>query len=362
MSSKKISVLFVCTQMESGGVQNRAINMAEVFRKHGHDAKTVFLYKKRPTFPENDQVTCLHQQKISNPLSLIRVILKLFNYIRFMKPDAIVGMSHYSSPIAAVLGKIAGVKTVIATQTNPPYSHSGLPNWLDIIAGTVGFYTHNVAASYAIENCFSNYPAQYKKSLMVIENGVKSIKPSLSKDDARKSLGVASEVNVLINIGRLSRQKNQKFLINILKDIPDSILVIVGAGELHDELVNYAQLLNLQNRVLMLGELPASEIPNLLRAADVFLFPSLYEAFGLAVVEAMAAGVPIVCSDDKALKEVVGEAGLITPLSNEQWVSNIQYLLCNPAHSFQLSQLAIERSKKYSLERMSQKYLSICNP
>jgi len=88
-------------------------------------------------------------------------------------------------------------------------------------------------------------------------------------------------------------------------------LVLTGAWDKgRDAIINMISALGLQHDVIALGWIPFEDIPLLYRGADLFVFPSLHEGFGLPILEAMASGVPVVCSRLEPLTEVAGNAAL----------------------------------------------------
>ncbi len=119
--------------------------------------------------------------------------------------------------------------------------------------------------------------------------------------------------------GRLSKVKNQRTLIEafaiVAERIPESILVLAGKGELEEDLRSCIKNKGLDSRVFLIGY--CSDMPLYLNSLDVFLLPSLREGFGLALVEAMAAGRPVIASTVGGIPEVVGDgafARLVDPL------------------------------------------------
>lgn len=104
---------------------------------------------------------------------------------------------------------------------------------------------------------------------------------------------------VIGSVGRFCYQKNQSFLIEIFNEVlkhrPDSRLLLVGEGESRDVLIDKVQHLGLEDKVLFYGT--TDHVERLLWAMDIFVFPSKFEGLGIAVVEAQAAGLPVVCSD-----------------------------------------------------------------
>src|SRR5690606_22197949 len=146
-------------------------------------------------------------------------------------------------------------------------------------------------------SCFSKYPAIYRHKLTTIKNGVGSRALSLSKEDARRQLGLESGDFIFCTVGRLSAQKGQETLIRALKRVPGVKLLLIGSGELRDQLGQLAAAEGVTDRVSFCGEVAGTEVSRYLHAADAFVFPSRWETFGLAVVEAASVGLPIIASD-----------------------------------------------------------------
>ena len=356
----KPKIYIVCTQMEAAGVQTIAINMAERLREMDVDSKVIFLYSKRDSFECGENVITLLPQKTSNPIKLASMLFRLWNIFIKDKPDAVIGKAHYSSPIATSLAALAGVPVRVATQTSPPNTHNIIANMLDIIASFAGIYTKNVCASYSMFSCFEKYPKFYKKNLVVIQNGIKFQNPTLSNNKFGSLKEVESNSKILLSIGRLSHEKNHIFLLDLIENIPEVLLYIVGGGELEAFLAQEISRRHLNDRVRLIGEVPAREIPKFLALADVFLFPSKYEAFGLVAAEAMAAGLPIIASDIPAAQEVVGTAGSIAKLDLDLWKAEVMRVLYEPGVSQSMSEAGLKRAQIFSLDRMVQQYMDVC--
>lgn len=121
----------------------------------------------------------------------------------------------------------------------------------------------------------------------------------------------------LLYVGTLHPRKNLVRLVDAfagaLPDLePELQLVLAGRkGWLYDTILQRVRQLGLQGRVLFPGYVPSEDLPALLSGASAFLFPSLYEGFGFPVLEAMACGVPVICSNTSSLPEVAGDAALL---------------------------------------------------
>lgn len=129
---------------------------------------------------------------------------------------------------------------------------------------------------------------------VVLKNGIDVVKfryNSIEREHMREEMGL-SEKLVLFHVGRLTSVKNQKFLLDILLEIKkqgkDAKLLIAGDGELKDELMTYSIELNVCDEVDFLGE--RSDVNRLYQCSDIYLQPSLNEGFGIALLEAQAAG------------------------------------------------------------------------
>jgi len=165
-------------------------------------------------------------------------------------------------------------------------------------------------------------------------------RPALSKPDGRPLIG---------NVARLAEQKDHRTLLQAAALVPEADFVIAGEGELRSELEGAAG-----PNVRFLGA--RSDIPDVLASLDVFAFPSLFEGLCLAVIEAQAAGVPVVATAVGGIKETVveGETGLLVPTRDpEALASAIRRLLEHPDEAARLAAEARRRAlERYSEERM----------
>jgi len=117
--------------------------------------------------------------------------------------------------------------------------------------------------------------------------------------------------------------KNHRFLLELMArrwTDPDLRLVLLGGqGAAESQVASDIARLGLQQRVVRPGRVPAAHRDGLVAAADALVFPSEYEGFGAPAAEAMVLGTPVICSDQPALAEVVGSAGLALPLDLDTW-------------------------------------------
>lgn len=147
------------------------------------------------------------------------------------------------------------------------------------------------------------------------------------RNDTRKAMGLADKY-VIGNVSRFSTPKNHKFLVNIFREISreidNAVLLLVGDGELREEISRQVNDLGLKEKVIFAGI--HSDVSNHLNAMDLFVFPSLYEGLGIAIIEAQAAGLPCIISDTIPREVLLTDLIYSLPLDNsEAWVKQIVY-------------------------------------
>lgn len=146
------------------------------------------------------------------------------------------------------------------------------------------------------------------------------------RNEMRSSLGIKDEL-VLGHIGRFNKQKNHDFLIDIFKETvrkqPNTILLLIGEGHLQPSIEKKVEQLGLSSKVKFLGL--RNDIPNLMQAMDLFLFPSLFEGLPVVLVEAQAAGLRCVISDTITKEsDVTGRMDYMSlNQSPEEWAKRI---------------------------------------
>nr|HID12930.1 glycosyltransferase family 1 protein [Anaerolineae bacterium] len=112
--------------------------------------------------------------------------------------------------------------------------------------------------------------------------------------------------------------------------------------------------------VIFLGEVAEADLPALYSAADLFVFPSLYEGFGLPVLEAMACGTPVVCSNTSSLPEIVGDAALtFDPLDVEEMAAKIKEALYDETLREEMREKGLRQAAKFSWEKTARETLKI---
>jgi glycosyltransferase involved in cell wall biosynthesis len=210
------------------------------------------------------------------------------------------------------------------------------------------------------------------EQMRCIYNGVKPMSPlvgieqclSILRDRIRQELGLPQTSQLVITVGRLDLEKGYGDLIPIIPEIvqafPEVRFVWVGEGEHRDTLMALVRDYGVESNVLFLGY--RRDVPRLLRAADLFVFPTHFEGMPLSLLEAMAHHVPVVASDIESIAEIVEhrQQGLLFRMGDRDDLHNtLVWALQHPDQMSQLAQNAKLRVQEFSEERMVEETLKL---
>ena len=170
----------------------------------------------------------------------------------------------------------------------------------------------------------------------------------------------------LLSVGTIEPRKNLRRLINVYCGLPEEIrndyqLIIAGGeGWLSTDIYQSIVEMGAESSIRFLGYVPASDLPWLYGGATCFVYPSLYEGFGLPALEAMACGIPLITSNTSSLPEVAGEAALfIDPLSEEELRSAIIKVVSDPTLRQKMSEQGLDQAKQFSWEQVARDTLQV---
>lgn len=172
----------------------------------------------------------------------------------------------------------------------------------------------------------------------------------------------------LLYVGTIQPRKNLLRLIEAFASLPDTAgrlrLVIAGKrGWLAEPIEQRAAELGIAGRVVVTGYVPDADLPGLLAGATAFVFPSLYEGFGMPVLEAMTSGVPVLTSCASALPEVAGDAALLVdPLDTRAIAEGLRRLVDDSDLRADLRMRGVVRAAQFTWERCAFETLRVLNP
>ena len=185
--------------------------------------------------------------------------------------------------------------------------------------------------------------------------------------DARRGLGIPEGAPLLLHAGRIAREKNLRFLLRAFREMlnrkPELWLVLTGNGPQRPELEEYAKELGISDHVVFTGYLPREQLLALYKQADLFVFASKTETQGLVLVEAMAAGTPVVALGALGVLDVVhdGKDGLLLDpeIEPQGYATAVVELLHDEGRRRRLAQGARETAEEMSAQRSVRRILEI---
>ena len=214
---------------------------------------------------------------------------------------------------------------------------------------------------------FSHLLGFPEKRITVVPNGVdlSCFNGEIDASLMRKELGIVDEP-LVVTASRLIKRKNPDLLISafakVLEVVPDAKLVIAGSGREQDNLSRQIRGLNITDSVFMVGGLVREKVAQLLATADVFALPSKMESFGLALLEASAAGVPVVCSNAGGISEVFQDgfnALLYPPGDDIAMAKAIIRLIQDRELAKAISANAVEIARRFTWEMAAERTLRV---
>lgn len=168
----------------------------------------------------------------------------------------------------------------------------------------------------------------------------------------------------IFTVSTLQPRKNHMMLIrafaSVAAEIGHSLVIAGGKGWLYEEMMAEIERLGLINRVRFTGFVEDEDLPALYSGASCFVFPSLYEGFGLPILEAMACGTPVIASNASSLPEVSGEAALqLSPFDGDAWAGELLSLVKDEHRQRRLSEAGLARARRFSWRNAARQLLEV---
>ena len=237
------------------------------------------------------------------------------------------------------------------------YENRTLWHWIKLkVEGLMFWICHTsviCVSEQVYQQCYKLF--NHNVSLRYINNGIDT-----HYDDIKKSNLIDHTYINLVYVARLHPGKNHHLLIEAFSKMSNKNvrLYLLGDGELKDELIQLASEKGCDN-IFFLGN--RSDVKEILSSCQIGLFPSLFEGFGLALLEMMAAGLPIICSDIPTFRKLMNpdDAIFFNPQNASELTDRIESLVQNKKLMKSLSKKSKEIASHYSVNRMGKEYLEI---
>jgi len=302
-------------------------------------------------------------ERPSGLLGLVNLVYKLARLLIELRPDVVVCFQDYGNIIGGITAKLMGVPYVIANRNGAAGLVSSWVWPVDKALGSIGVFNRIVVNCKAVADEYAEYPSAYQARIVRIDHGFDPRCSDLSKSEARQTFGLPKDITLLGSVARLSVNKRLDSAIRLLANT-DWSLAIAGQGPEQENLEQLAQSLGVNDRLYFVGELSPEDIAVFLRTLDVFLFPTQMETFGLAGVEAAAAGVPVVANDLPVLREVLAvddkpAAAFVDTTDPAAFARTVQEVLSNETVRNEICTRGRALPRRYSLERMVDRYAAL---
>ena len=288
----------------------------------------------------------------------------LVNIARRIRPDVIQGQSISCGCLAVLAGRCLGIPAVTYIQgldlyQSGPWAGRTYIRWTLKHSDRLVAVTPDLSArAYALSG----------RTGEVIPHGLRvhATAHELTRESARVLTGLPPEGRVVLFVGRLIPLKGVVHLIRamgrVVAQCPDARLVLVGEGAERSHLTELSRKLALEQHILFVGQRPHEDVVRFMRAADVFVLPSLIESFGIVLVEAMSCGLPVVASNVMGIPAIVedGRNGFLTSPGDEGALADrITRLLVDPAERGRVGRTNKLRALDYAMPRIVDRFLTL---
>lgn len=361
-----LAITHVVENLERGGLERVVVDLVQVQSERGHHCRVVCLFQRGPLAEELQAqgIEVVHCGKRSGA-----DLAALARLRRALRP-AIGGVVHTHNAVAhyhaaaALLG-LGDVRLINTRHGMGASEQAG--DRSERLFRLAGYRTHAVVA--VCEAARAAYAAQASTArlhMQVVRNGIRMQRfapgDAATRAGWRERLGFDAGVRLLGSVGRLSPIKDHAALLHAFASVharePQTGLVIVGSGSELAPLQALRDELGLAASVRLLGD--RSDVPQLLRGLDLFVLPSLSEGYSLALVEACAAGLPIIATDVGGNGEIVmpGRNGyLVPPADPGALAATILESLADPQAMADMGKAGRAWAlREGSRERMAQRY------
>lgn len=239
------------------------------------------------------------------------LLLKAYAQIKRLAKENTFYMMHNQSCVSGIIGRIAlrkKIPIIMHTEHGFYYFKGGpLLNWVfypfDKLCSK---WTDELVVINRDDYKFSNEKLKAKHVTYIPGVGIDTeyyYKTIIDRKSKRKEFGIPEDAFVVLSVGELNENKNHAVIINALSKIEDSNIyyVICGEGIEKERLVKLSQGLGLEGRVILNGM--RHDVNEFIKMSDIFAFPSKREGLGLAALEAMAGGLPLICSNKNGIND-----------------------------------------------------------
>lgn len=311
-----------------GGTQCATYYMAKYLAQRGHEVHVITSVEGNLVERTTENGFDIHRlpwrrARFANKIVFGAEIVKEIIQIR---PDVIHVQDLIMAAPALLIKRIYKIPYAVWGQGNDVYQ----PDWFSKLTRNI-MMQHANAVLALTDDMKRIMQDICMREIYVVPNGIdlKRFKPSLVRKKERKT-------KKIIFVGRLHPEKGIKYLIEampiVLQEMENTELLIVGDGIERSRLEEIIETQGINDQIMFTGALQQKKIPEIMYDADVFVIPSLSESFGIVIIEAMAAGLPIIATNVGGIPFIIDEGFngyLINPKRSDEIANKILFLLQN---------------------------------
>jgi glycosyltransferase involved in cell wall biosynthesis len=356
-----LRLMMVQTQAENAGAQEISRLVGAGLEARGYRVDHLFFYSRTGGAADLGHVEVCVEGRPRDPIALARFVWAARAKIAAARPDVVLTFQHYGNVLGAPIARLAGVRRVIANQVS---ASDVVAPWLrraDEIFGRIGLYDAITVNSKDTLRLYEHHPESYRRRIVSIPHGFELKRSRLDRAAARARFGLPEGVELLGCAARLHPTKRLDLAIRLLPSMPARHLALAGQGADLERLESLAADLGVAERVHFVGELQPTRIGEFLAALDLFVFPTVAETFGLAGVEAAAAGIPVVATDLPVLREVLEVDGrpaaiLVDTADTPAFAAAVDRVFADPDLAAGLRTAGAGLARRFSLDAMIDAY------
>lgn len=313
-----IPISFVITELDVGGAERALVRIVTGLSRERWIPHVICLSGEGPLVrPLNDAgvpVTCLQADRVMSPSGIWRATVGLTRTLRQQRPQIVQTFLFHANIAGRLAARRAGVPHVLSG-IRVADRRGRWRLWLDRC--TERLVDRHVCVSRGVADFCVRTSRLDPARIEVIPNGVDVEEFREAPPADLSAFGIGSDAEVILAVGRLDSQKDPLSLVQavipVARQRPQLHLLFVGDGPLRKQLAQESEAAGLADRIHLAGWRP--DVPNLMKAADLFVLPSRWEGMPNVILEAAAAGIPIVATATEGTSELIvsGETGVLVP-------------------------------------------------
>ena len=352
-----MKILHVITSLKIGGAEKLLVDMLPILNSTGHNADVLVFDGTNTPFMQMliDKGINVYHLSIGgcvyNPMNI-------FKLIPYLREYDIIHTHNTATQLFAAIAKVLCSAVLCTTEHTTSNRRRDWKWYVPIDKFMYRRYSHVICISDKTEENLRNHIGDVGVNISTIYNGVNTSKymNALPNEELKRD----TRKTILCMVAGFRPQKDQDTIIRSFQYLDKNKyeLWLVGDGERRKELKSLVDSEGIADAVVFWGI--RTDIPEILKTSDIIIMSSHFEGFGLAAVEGMAAGKPVIASDVDGLSQVVDKAGFIFPKGDSKALAScIECISSNQIMYAEYAKKSIERARVFDISYMVGAYIEV---